>query len=258
MGKEKPGQLVQSLDRSLDIIEKLVVSDKGLGVTELSDSLGLHKSTVHRLLATLVYRGYVEQDEYGRYKIGLKLFEIGGTVLNKMDLRKRTKPYLIRIQQETRETIHLGILDNKEIVYIDKEETTETIRMYSEVGRRIDAYCTSLGKVLLAYKKVDIHDLYKNQDLLGYTDNTITDKEELSKHLSEIRKQGYAIDDQEQEPGIRCIGGPIFNYNGDVIAAFSIAGPTTRMTKERVKKLSRKIIKYSKTISSSFGYNYQE
>ncbi len=257
MSKEKPEQLVQSLDRALDIMEKLVESENGLGVTELSDSLGLHKSTVYRLLTTLVYRGYVEQDEYSRYNVGIKLFEIGGTVLSKMDLRNKTKPYLVRLQQETKETIHLGILDDKEIVYIDKEETTETIRMYSEVGRRIDAYCTSLGKVLLAYENADIYDLYKNGELHKYTGNTIVDKNILANHLADVRKQGYAIDDQEQELGIRCIGGPIFNYNGDIIAAFSIAGPTSRMTVARVEKLSKKVIEYSKDISSSFGYNFQ-
>jgi len=258
MNKEKPEQLVQSLGRALDIIEKLVESDNSLGVTELSDRIGLHKSTVYRLLTTLVYRGYVEQDEYSRYNVGIKLFEIGGTVLSKMDLRKKTKPYLIRLQQETKETIHLGILDDKEIVYIDKEETTETIRMYSEVGRRIDAYCTSLGKVLLAYENVDIDDVYKNDELQKYTENTIVDKKLLANHLAEVRKQCYAIDDQEQELGIRCIGGPIFNYNGDIIAAFSIAGPISRMTVTRVEKLSKKIIEYSKDISSSFGYNFQK
>ncbi len=258
MSKERPEQLVQSLDRALDIIEKLVFADKNLGVTELSNILGLHKSTVYRLLATLGYRGYVEQDENGKYKVGLKLFEMGGIVLNKMDLRKRIKPYLIKLQQETSETIHLGILDNKEIVYIDKEETTETIRMYSEVGRRVAAYCTSLGKVLMAYQNIDIHKLYKGDKLCQYTANTITKKDLLKKHLQKIKEQGYAIDDQEQELGIRCIGGPIFNYNGKIIAAFSIAGPTTRMTEERVSKLSQKVLEYSQVISSSFGHNYHK
>ncbi|MFP4660570.1 MAG: IclR family transcriptional regulator [Halanaerobiales bacterium] len=258
MCKEKPGQFVKSLDRSLSIIEELVFSDKNLGVTELSNRLGIHKSTIHRLLATLSYRGYVEQDEYGRYKEGLKLFEIGGIVLNKLDLRKRIKPYLVQLQQETKETIHLGILDGKEIVYIDKEETTETIRMYSEVGRRIDAYCTSLGKVLLAYKNIDINKLYKDETLRKYTQSTITDRQELSSHLAKVRKQGFAVDNEEQEQGIRCIGGPIFDYRGEISAAFSIAGPTTRMTVQRVANLAKKVIEYSRVISSSMGYNYKK
>lgn len=258
MEKTKPDQYVQSIDRALDIIEKLVKGEKSMGVTEISDSLGLHKSTVYRLLATLVYRGYVEQDENGAYKVGLKLFEIGGNVLNKMDLRKRIKPYLINLQEETRETVHLGILDKGEVIYIDKEETTETIRMYSEIGGRVKAYCTSLGKVLLAYNNIDINRLYPGDCLQRYTENTIADKKLLIEHLLSVKKQGYAIDDQEQELGIRCIGGPIFNFNGDIIAAFSIAGPTTRITKERVLSLAKIIMKYSKIISSSFGYNFKK
>ncbi|MFP4016500.1 MAG: IclR family transcriptional regulator [Halanaerobiaceae bacterium] len=254
MEKEKPDQLVQSLDRALNIIEELVETDKTIGVTELSNMLGIHKSTVHRLLATLLYRGYVERDQNGRYKVGLKLFEIGGRALNKMDLRNKIKPYLIKLQKETGETIHLGILQGNEIVYIDKEETTETIRMYSEVGRRIDAYCTSLGKVLLAYGDINVRDFFAGQELKNYTPNTIIDKNLLQKHLDTVKEKGFAIDNQEQEMGIRCIGGPIFNYDGKVIAAFSIAGPTTRMTMERVNQLSGLIKKYSCLISSSFGY----
>lgn len=252
--KDEPAQVVQSLTRSLDIIEKLVDAGSSLGVTELSKSLGLHKSTVYRLLSTLVYRGYVEQDRHGRYKIGLKLFEIGGIVLNNMGLRKRIKPYLERLREETKETIHLGIMDNHEVVYIDKEETSETIRMYSEVGRRVDAHCTSLGKVLLAYANKELPQEILENNLKKYTGNTITDKNELIEHLYKVKGQGYAVDNQEQEEGIRCIGGPIFDYKGDVIAAFSIAGPATRMTEDRVLKLVAKVKDYSNRISSSFGY----
>ncbi|MFW6264969.1 MAG: IclR family transcriptional regulator [Bacillota bacterium] len=256
MGREKPEQLVQSIDRAFDIIEKLVEADRSLGVTDISNSLGLHKSTVYRLLATLVYRGYVDQDEYNRYKVGLKLFEVGGTVLNKMDLRKKIKPYLIKLQKECKETIHLGILDNMEVVYIDKEETNETIRMYSEVGRRVAAYCTSLGKVLLAFSDIDIKEKLKDQVFIKYTDTTISNLQELEQHLLEVKRQGYAIDNEEQELGIRCIGAPIFNYNQQIIAAFSIAGPTNRMTEEKVEELKNKVLKYSRIISSLFGHKF--
>ena len=180
--------------------------------------------------------------------------EIAGNVLNKMDLRKRVKPFLVKLQQETSETIHLAILDGKDVVYIDKEETSEIIRMHSEIGSRVDAYCTSLGKVLLAYKDVDIYHLYAEEDLEKHTANTIIDKELLAEHLALVKRQGYAIDDEEQEPGIRCIGGPIFDYTGEVIAAFSIAGPINRMTEERVRSLTSIVLNYSRLISSSFGY----
>lgn len=258
MDKTQPVQYVQSIGRALDILECLAKSDRSMGVTELGERLGLHKSTVYRLLATLVYRGYVEQDEDERYNIGLKFFEISGSVLNKMDIRKKVKPYLIKLQQETRETIHLGILDGDEVVYIDKEKSTETIRMYSEIGKRVKAYCTSLGKVLLAYKGIDLAELYKKGSLIPYTENTIVDLELLKEHLAEIREKGYAVDNEEQERDIRCVGGPIFDYKGDIVAAFSIAGPSTRMTEKRLEELSRKVLEYSQKISHSLGYNREK
>ena len=254
---KKPDQLVQSVDRALNIIEKLVQINKGVGVTELSNSLGLHKSTVHRLLATLNYRGYVSKDKQNNnYKVGLKLFEIGSIVINNLDLRKEVKPYLEEMMEKTNETVHLGILDQNEVVYIDKVESPETIRMYSKVGKRAPTHCTSLGKVLLAYSEEDIiKETIYNNELNKYTENTLVDPDELRKHLDIIKKCGYAKDNEEHEEGIRCISGPIFNYNGDVIAAFSIAGPNIRMTEEKIENLKGLVIDYSAKMSAAFGYN---
>ncbi|AZO93784.1 IclR family transcriptional regulator [Halocella sp. SP3-1] len=254
MENKKPQQLVQSLNRALDVIEKLVESNKSMGVTELSDSLGLHKSTVYRLLATLGYRGYIEQDDYNKYKVGLKLFEIGGLVLTSLDLREQIKPYLKRLREETSETVHLGIMDKTEVVYIDKEETSETIRMYSRIGRRVPAHCTSLGKVILAYSKPDLIDQVVKNGLTGCTDKTIIGENQFRKHIKEVFEQGYAIDDEEHRMGIRCISGPIFNFNQDVIASFSISAPINRMTYERIDELVEVVHRYTKQISAAFGY----
>jgi IclR family transcriptional regulator, KDG regulon repressor len=255
--REMPEQLVQSLDRALDILEKLVEVDGGCGVTELGNSLGLHKSTIYRLLATLHYRGYVEQDPVSRdYRVGLKLLEIGSMVLNKLDLRTQAKPFLIELMKETKETIHLGVMNRGEIVYIDKVEGTETIRMYSHIGVRVPVHCTSLGKIILAFSTPQMVELIiREQGLNRYTENTITSHDDFIEHLKTVKKQGFAVDDEEQEEGIRCIGGPIFDYNGDVIAAFSISGPAIRMTEERVRDLSNLVLLYSKKISAAFGYN---
>lgn len=249
-------QSVQSVERALDLLEKLVESTEPVSITALSKQLGLHKSTVHRLLSTLRQRGYVTQDvKTNNYQIGLKLFEIGSIVLNKMDLRAKVRPHLESLRQITNETIHLGILDDYQVVYIDKVESSEVIRMYSRIGKRVPAYCTSLGKILLAYSAKElIENLLLEKPLLRRTEFTITDPELLAEHLAQVKKQGYSIDNQEQELDIRCIAGPIFNYDGQILAAFSISGPTTRMTEDRVAKLSKLILKYSKEISASFGY----
>ncbi|MFW5995965.1 MAG: IclR family transcriptional regulator [Halanaerobiaceae bacterium] len=253
----KPNQLIKSVDRALNIIERLVSSRSGMKITELSDSLGLHKSTVHRFLDTLSYRGYVEQDPETRtYKIGLKFFEIGSKVLNNLDLRKQVRPYLRDLRQETGETVHLGVLDRGMVVYIDKEESEETIRMYSRIGKRVFTHCTSLGKVLLAFSAPEIMErVVEKEGLPGLTKNTITDIEELRKHLQLVKTAGYAIDNEEHQEGIRCIGGPIFDYRGEAVAAFSVAGPTMRITEKRVEKLSSLIVSYSEKISASLGFN---
>lgn len=252
---KKPDQYVQSLARALDIIEKLVELEDGLGVTELSNSLGLHKSTVYRLLATLNYRGYVKKDRNDKYKVGMKLLEIGSNVLENIDLRKEVKPYIRDIQRESGETVHLGILDDLEVIYIDKEETAATIRMHSRVGRRVPAHCTSLGKVLLAYSSPDIlQRLLREEGLPEYTENTITDEKRFKKHLEDIKEKGYAGDNEEMEYGIRCIAGPIFDYQKEIVAAFSISGPATRITEERVSELAQLVKKYTGEISSSLGY----
>ena len=256
MTLEKPDQLVQSVDRTFDILEILVNSDRGLGVTEISKKLNIHKSTVYRLLATLQYRGYVKQNEEGKYSIGFKLFELGSSVINDLDLRSEAKPYLRELMDISEETVHLGVLDDNQVVYIDKVESHNTIRMYSKIGRRNHASSTSLGKVILAYSDREVVDkVIREEGLKKLTENTIIDEDKLRKHLVKVRSQGYAIDDEEQEYGIRCIAGPIFNHTGDIIAAFSISGPTMRMSKEKVESLKPVIKEYSKKISESFGCN---
>jgi len=255
MGK-KPDQLIQSIDRAFDILELLVEKGSSMGVTEISERTKLHKSTVYRLLATLRYRGYVKKDNHEKYKIGFKLFELGSSVINNIDLRSDAKPFLRELMNISEETVHLGVLDDNQVVYIDKVESENTIRMYSKIGRRNHASSTSLGKVILAYSDREVVDkVIREEGLKKLTENTITDEEQFKKHLAKVRSQGYAIDNEEQEYGIRCIAGPIFDHTGEVIAAFSISGPTMRMTKEKVESLKPVIKEYSKKISESFGCN---
>jgi len=254
MSLQKPEQLVQSIDRAFDILEVLVENSDGLGVTEISQKLNIHKSTVYRLLSTLQYRGYVKKDNNDKYKIGLKLFEVGSKVIDNIDLRSEVNPYLREIMRISEETVHLGILDDNQVVYIDKVESQNTIRMYSKIGRRNHASSTSLGKVLLAYSDKEVVEQVINEEgLKNLTENTITEENEFYKHLSQIKQQGYAIDDEEQEYGIRCIAGPIFDHQDNVIAAFSISGPVMRMTHKKVDSLKEVVKEYSKNISQALG-----
>lgn len=257
--RKKPEQLVKSLDRALDILEKIVQSEEELGVTELSNSLGLHKSTTYRLLATLAYRGYVSQDpKNNKYTPGIKLFEMGNMALNRLELRKEVRPFLTQLMHETGETVHLGILEDNEVIYIDKVESSQTIRMYSKIGKRAPVHCTGLGKVLLAYSPEDKVREIINEGLTPFTRQTITDEEAFREHLKEIKIQGYALDNGEHEDGIRCVAGPIFDHTGEVIASFSISGPTMRVTEEKVGEYIQLIKSYSSKMSRALGYFARE
>jgi len=257
MDKKKPNQLIKSLDRALNLLEMLVRSENGMGVTELSRKLNLHKSTVFRLLDTLKYRGYVEKNEENQnYIIGIKLFELGSRVLNDIDSRNRVRPYLEELKEKTDETVHLGILDDGEIIYVDKVESNATIRMYSQVGRRVPVHSTSLGKVILAHLPEErVREIIEQKGLPKKGKNTITNPDDLIEHLKKVKEQGYAVDDEEQEAGIRCIAGPVFNHRGEIVSSFSISAPITRMDKERLDNLSELIVEYSKKMSRSLGYS---
>lgn len=249
--------IVQSIDRALDILEVLANEEGPLRLTELSRRLSLHKSTTHRLLSSLIQRKYVDQDpETGKYRLGLKVFEIGSLVFNKMELRVEARPFLEELMQKTLETVHLVILDEGQAIYIDKVESPQKIRMYSEIGKRTPLHCTSVGKALLAYlPEPELNRILRDLDYRRFTPNTITSAEELKEHLARVRSQGFAIDDAEHEEGIRCVAAPIFNYTGKVIATISVSGPTIRVTRERLNELIPIVMEVSQRISRRLGYN---
>jgi DNA-binding IclR family transcriptional regulator len=257
MASKKPNQLIKSLDRALDILELIVDRENGMGVTEISRELGIHKSTVYRLLDTLKFRGFLEKNEDNhKYISGIKLFELSSKVLNDIDSRVRVRPYLEELMQKTEETIHLGILDSGEIIYLDKVESNATIRMYSQVGKRVPAHSTSLGKAIMAQlSEKRVKEILKKKGMEKNTENTITEVDKFLDHLEKVRKQGYAVDDEEQEEDIRCIAGPIFNHRGDVVAAFSISAPMTRMTESRMNELAELVVEYSQKMSRSLGHS---
>ena len=236
-------ELVQSVDRTLTLLEVLSDYSDGLGITEISDLVGLHKSTVHRLISTLIYKGYVVQDkESNKYKITFKLFELGSKKVDKLDLLKISKPYT-KIREEA------------DIVYIDKVEANNTISMKSRIGNRAPMYCTATGKAMLAFlPKDEILKVWHSSKIAKLTENTITDFITFKKELQAIRENGYAIDNEENEIGVKCVGAPIFNMSGDVVAAISVTGPVTRITDDKIDFISKEVIQCTKLISKDMGY----
>ncbi|MFQ5945827.1 MAG: IclR family transcriptional regulator, partial [Anaerolineae bacterium] len=226
------------MDRALDILDALVASNGGLSLTDLSRRVDLHKSTAHRLLQSLIGRGLASQDqETRRYRAGLRIFELANQVVDGMELRAQARPHLRQLSRRTNETVHLAVLDRGDVVYIDKEETQQTIRMYSAVGKRGPAHCTGVGKVLLAHLPEDQLDrIVAEKRLPRFTPHTITDASTLKVHLHRVREQGYAVDNTEHEPEIRCVASPIRDHRGAVIAAISLTVPAFRKSREEIER----------------------
>lgn len=248
--------IVQSVDRTLSIMELLSDYDEGLGITEISEKVDLHKSTVHRLLTTLIYKGYVVQDKASnKYKLTLKLFELGNKRIENLNILSASKPYTKDLMQDINEVVHLVIRDGVNIVYIDKVEADNTIRMASNIGRQSPMYSTSVGKAMMAYlDEEEVEGIWKSSNIKKNTEETITDLNLFKKELEKVRLRGYAEDDEENEEGVRCIGAPVFNYHGQVEGAISISGPTIRVTKDKVEDYGRKVKRYADLISKELGY----
>ncbi len=247
---------VQALDRALDILETLAVEGRGMGVTELGQRVGLHKSTVHRLLATFAEWGYVEKNpQDDRYKLGLKVIDLGSIFLNNIELKTEALPYLSELKEKSRQPVHLARMEDGQVVYIEKVDVISSIRMYSEIGRRVHAHSTALGKVMMAHMSVsEVEDIVSARGLAAVTADTITDKQMLMEELKITRDRGYALDDQENETGIRCMAAPIMDYRCKVIAAVSTSGTLDVFTYERLDGLKADVMDTARKISMRLGY----
>jgi IclR family KDG regulon transcriptional repressor len=258
--EQKPGNLVQTIERVANIFEVMAQNTQGISLKELSARVSLPKGTIHRLLSSLAYFGYVRQaSESKNYQLGFKLVELGNSLLNQLDVRVQARPFLVGLSKGIKETIHLVVFDQNEALYVDKVESNEKssgLQMVSRVGLRIPAHCSSVGKVFLAHlSDSELDTLIKEKGLKKRTKNTITDPEKLKQHLKIIRQQGYAVDDEENEKGIRCVGAPIFNQRGQVIAAISISGPAVRITQKIIQQTLRKeVLQTALDISREMGY----
>ena len=257
MKETKPNYPIKVLDKSLSVLELLLQKESAMNMTELSKKLGFYPSTIHRILDTLKHWGYVEQDSHTqKYQLGLKALELGMAKLHQMDLVREATPCLKELVNQCNETVHLGTLEGEEVLYLAKEESSQTIRMISYVGKRAPLHSTSLGKVLLAYLSAeDRKKILEEKVLPRLTENTITDKRELEKELSKVRMQGFALDREENEKDVRCVAAPIRNYQGEVIAAVSVSSPVFRIDKNAQNNLKEALIETSKKISKRLGYN---
>lgn len=221
--------LVKSVIKALDIME-LLNCEGELGISEMADKLKWDKSTVYRLVATLREKGYVTQNPASqKYSNSMKLFEMGNSVVERLGFRRKCQPYLEELAVLTKETVNLAIQDGKEIIYIDKIESRATIKVDLGIGKRLPMYCTGLGKAILAcLPEEEVETLLREETFHAHTPNTVTSLEELKLQLSQIRHQGYSLDNEEYVLGLKCVASPIWNYQKKPVAAISVAIPEYR------------------------------
>jgi DNA-binding IclR family transcriptional regulator len=227
-----------------------------IGIHEISKKLQLYPSTVHRILNTLKLRGYVEKDLITeKYRLGPKMVKFAMARLDQTDLTREAIPYLKELVYQCNETVHLGVFEDGEVLYIATEEPPQTIRMVSKVGTRAPAHCTALGKVLLSVlPQRERKKILEAKGLRRFTEHTIIDKQSLRRELRRVKDQGFALDREEYERDVRCVATPIKDHRGRVIAAISISGPAFRVGEDKRDFLVKALTKVSMRISEQLGY----
>jgi DNA-binding IclR family transcriptional regulator len=248
-------QRVQSLDRALDLLEALAAADE-LGVSEIAQRTGLVPSTAHRLLGTLVARGYAAQSpRSGRYLLGYKLLELTSGLQDRLQrLRTAARPHLEAIQAETGETTNLVVLEGRNVVYVDSVSGTRSVRLFTEIGRAIPAHTSGAGKALLAWREpADVEALLGAGPYEGSTPRTLTTFEALQDDFVRIRRRGYSTDSEEHELGVACVATPVFDHAGLPLAAISISGPTPRILHADTADIAGVLREHASEVSAAMG-----
>ncbi len=253
-GQEVDKQMTSGVVRTIAILETLSRNHQ-INLENLAKETKLPKATLLRFLSTLVALGYVYRDPTDLYSLTLKLFSLGSHGLEHIDFISMANPVAQRLCTELGETVHMGVLEGKSAVYVLKKESSFTIRMYSRVGKTIPLYCTAIGKVLLSDMSERELQLYLSKvPLKPFTPNTIKDEQALRAELELIRAQGWASDDEEHEMGTLCIGSPIRDYTGRVIAAMSVSWPLFRFDPENKKRIVSSILSECTNLSKLLGW----
>jgi len=244
------------LAKGLSLLEELAQSAEGMTAVGLAESIGIHKTSVYRYLNTLLQAGYIQTNGDGRYHLGNKVLELGSQLLRRMPLRETAHPFLIKLSAETEKTVHLCVLDEHDVIYIDKVESQRTLPILSRIGSRAPAYCTGVGKALLSGLPTDqIVALLGESSLTKRTPTTTTDPIQLLEEIKLTAERGYAIDNGDHEEGIKCFAAPIREYGGDVVGAVSLTGLQREFDgpKESAKLIAA-ITKTAAEISRALGH----
>ncbi len=246
---------IQVADRLFGALEFLVENGNA-GLMEVSENLGLNKSTTHRVLNSLIYMGYARQNEIsGRYEPSLKIVDMAGKIMSSVDIVYMVRPFLRRLMERAEETVHFVERDGVDAVYIDKVESLRNgIQMVSRIGSRIPLYCSGVGKAMAAYMdEQELLDLWEHSGVKPLTPYTITDFDTFLREMERIRERGYALDNEENESGVRCIAVSLREYTGRRRYAFSISAPVSRMDNERIRRLAEYLLETKEQIEQKIN-----
>jgi len=247
---------IHVIDRAAQILDSFGFDHQELSVSEIGAKTGLHRSTAHRILMALEYNDLIKQNpDTGKYHLGIKLFKLGHQAVSQLSLREICRPFLMRIMNETQETVHLAVLDDDQVLYLDKVEGPHALRMPSRVGRHIPTYCTSLGKAMLScLDDQEVKNIFRSRVLRPYTVNTVKTLDRLLTELRVIRRRGYSVDNEEIEIGLRCVGAPLKDHTGAMVGAISTAAPSARLVAQKIPSVGRLVMAVAAEISEQLGY----
>ena len=247
---------IHVIDRAAQILDSFGFDHQELSVSEIGAKTGLHRSTAHRILMALEYNDLIKQNpDTGKYHLGIKLFKLGHQAVSQLNLREICRPFLMRIKNQTQETVHLAVLDDDQVLYLDKVEGPHALRMPSRVGRHIPTYCTSLGKAMLScLDDHEVKNIFRSRVLRSFTVNTVKTLDRLLTDLRVIRRRGYSVDNEEIEIGLRCVGAPIKDHTGAMVGAISTAAPSARLAAQKIPGVGRLVMAVAAEISEQLGY----
>jgi DNA-binding IclR family transcriptional regulator len=244
-----------TVEKALQLLRAVADQPAPISLMALSRSADLDKATTHRLATSLARHGLLRFDPVTRtYALGLGLVDLGSRAIAQLNLPREARPYLERLGSLGREAVNLGVWDDASVVYVDQVPSPEPVVIQARVGTRVPAYCTSMGKVLLAFgQPAWLEQVLGAPELPARTPNTIVEPSALAEHLAAVRRRGYAFDEEENREGVRCVAAPIRDFTGAAIAAVSIAGPAFRLSRERLEELVAPLLEATGALSASLG-----
>lgn len=241
---------IQSLARGVAILDMVANAERSMSITEIAEALAIDKSSASRLVKTLVQSEYLQPERGSRrFVLGKRLYQLSWQLLNRMPVREKARPFLYRLVQITGECSHTAVYSEGKALVIDDVEAEASLRVVGGIGRRIPLHCTAVGKGLLAFSELPLPAVLERK-----TSRTITDTALLHEHLAHIRAVGCALDDEEHEPGVRCLAAPVYDQMGSVIATIGISGPTVRVTDDRLPWLGEQVMQIARELSAELGY----